>query len=434
MDRSQLNLGEYNNGKKSVADLWYPFRWKTIILTVDIWDENQVQHIKSLFLGSDDIQNLELTEPFIGKKPDLTREMSGEELTELLCQASNLKSLSVTVEVLSRISTQRFTNTQLQERLSTLESLQIIGPLNETSEEEVAIASENIRMLSRVPKMRLKRLSFYDWHNSPSNSQSIVSAVMELMERHQTTLEDLKLYGDEIWRSDGLAGKKFLNLKALSTTVVGWLPLLWPQIQEALVQFLEKQPLLERFKLHIDSDQPNLELLRAIQRRSAKLKEFSLTNSTSWVEGAEEGVEVFLEWNFLQELRFLKKVKLGQDIYDDYGERIKSMREILSLLPASLESAKISDASDYGGGKWSDENPHLHIIPCFSRLRNLTKLNFLGSWNSITDPVLQCICSTYLNQLLELKFGHCNKVTDFGITGRRGIEEDTGISLNNLKG
>ena len=69
-----------------------------------------------------------------------------------------------------------------------------------------------------------------------------------------------------------------------------------------------------------------------------------------------------------------------------------------------------------------------------TRLRNLTKLSFLRSQNSITDAVLQCICSTYLNQLLELEFDSCDEVTDFGITGKRGNEEDTGISLKDLKG
>ena len=55
--------------------------------------------------------------------------------------------------------------------------------------------------------------------------------------------------------------------------------------------------------------------------------------------------------------------------------------------------------------------------------------------NSITDAVLQCICSTYSNQLLELEFSNCDEVTDFGITGRRGNDEEgTGISIKNLKG
>ena len=422
-NRSKLNL---DNKKVKAKDLSYAhlstsFRWKTICLTVDDWDENELQHIKRVIFGSDTIQSLILSDPgwdWYELEPDPTKPLSGEELTEVLCQAPNLKSLSLTIEVLIRISPKRLT-TRLQERLSALENLRILWVSdNVYSEQKVATVCESIRVLSKVPKMRLRRFRYEYWNTAVfdlPNYPSTVSPMIEFMERHQYTLEDLALDSDEIWNSEDMAGRlRFPILKVLSVRALKF------QAQEGLAKFLERQPFLE--SLHIQCQQPNLELFRAIHRRSTNLKAFSFNTFTSHIERAEVA-----DWSFLRELGFLKRVRLCQPFFT--GERRKSMREVMDILPASLESAKIIGVAE---GDWSDENPHLHIIPCFSRLRNLTKLNFLGSWNSITDVALQCICSTYLNQLLELEFEKCDEVTEFGITGRRE-NEDTGISLRNLK-
>ena len=380
---------------------------------MDGWQENQLQNMKRFMLGSDAIQSLDLMETS-WPHPDPTTQVEPEELTELLCHASNLKYLVLETDVLIRISHMHLA-TELQERFSALKSLGIIWD-NKGSEEKIDIACESFRVLSKVPKMWLRRFEYWDLeldHDLP-NYSSMVTAVIGLIEMHQNTLEDLILYCEELWRPDGMAGMMFPSLKTLTA---GEFEL--KQTREGLIQFLENQPFLEGLKLCVDR-LPNPDLFKAIQRRSAKLKYFSLNIFTTHI-----GREHF-DWDFLQDLRFLKTVKLSQA---SDGERL-SMCEVISILPTCLESAKIGYTFE---GDWREENPHERIIPCFARLHNITKLNFLESSESITDVVLQCIISIYLNQLLELEFENCEEVTDFGITGRRG-DEDTGTSLKDLKG
>ena len=211
------------------------------------------------------------------------------------------------------------------------------------------------------------------------------------------------------------SGRIFPVLKTLSVEVCK------VEAVEGFAKFLEKHPLVEG--LNIYAYQPNLQLFTAIERRSAKLREFSLYPFSYYIRDLEQD----FDWGFLRELTFLKKVFLHQHHLD--SERQKSMREVMSILPASLESVKIFGVDK---GDWNDENPYLHIIPNFSRLRCVTKFLLGRSENSVTDLVLQCICSTYSNQLLELDFAS-DQVTDYGITGRRG-DENTGISLNSLRG
>ena len=119
-----------NNINRSYAHLSAFFRWKTIGVTVDNWNENQLQLVKSFILGSDATQSLYLQEScWHEADPSNQIQMSPEELTELLCHASNLKSLSLDADVLIRISPINLT-TQLQERHSALESLRIFWENN----------------------------------------------------------------------------------------------------------------------------------------------------------------------------------------------------------------------------------------------------------------------------------------------------------------
>ena len=270
-NRSQLRLidqDEIQSKDLSFAHLSTSFRWKTIRLTVGDWDENQLQQIKMLVFGSDAIQSLILTDPgwdWDEPEPeplrDPTKQLSGEELTVLLCQVPNLKSITLSIEVLVRISSKRLTN-QLQERLSALKDLRIHWVSNDVHcEEKVAAACECIRVLSKVPKMRLQRFKYECWTRDEDlpNYPSVVSAVIELIDRHQNTLEDLALDSDEIWNADEMAGRmRFPSLKTLSLRTLKF------QAQERSANFLDEQALLEG--LHIHYCQRNLELFRAIQK------------------------------------------------------------------------------------------------------------------------------------------------------------------------
>ena len=67
---------------------------------------------------------------------------------------------------------------------------------------------------------------------------------------------------------------------------------------------------------------------------------------------------------------------------------------------------------------------------------HLTQLSMMRCYGTMTDEILQWICS-HLSSLTLLKFAYSPGVTDFGLTGKRvvgEVEEDSGISLKNLKG
>ena len=131
------------------------------------------------------------------------------------------------------------------------------------------------------------------------------------------------------------------------------------QAHERLAEFLEKQLLLDGLHIHCRRPTATAELYRAIRRHSAKLKQFSLITFGLDFEGAE-----FSDWGFFREVRFLKNVELELSQPKFTDERRKSTWEVMNILPASLESAKISSVYE---GAWNDENPHLRIIPCFTR-------------------------------------------------------------------
>ena len=398
--------------------------WKTIRVEVDGWRESQLKIISTIIRNSA-VEALELCE-----SPDATTNILGfHELAQrFILPASGLKTLSFDVRFLVRASIPL--SKEVKSQLSSLESLTILREQdwfnrNTLTEDEDSILFENRSALSTLASMPL-RLKTFRYLERNSTYQLLRDPIIQLLKNNCSTLEHLTITSD-ILGSDSIEGILCTNLKTLELAS-RFLPTMCRSLKSDGTR-LDKLTfgLIDEMGNATNCQQyhvKNTDTTRQYFRLDSIYVNFRPDDSS------DETIEGGWYWTCHPGWKSLERLHIDQTDHDRLNLCRNSIGEILSRVPESIRSLTLSGLIE--DDDWNGVEPSEGIVLCLAELPNLTKLNFLKSENSISDYVLQYICSN-MTQLLELEFSHCDEVTDFGLTGIHETE-NTGISLKNLKG
>jgi hypothetical protein len=191
--------------------------------------------------------------------------------------------------------------------------------------------------------------------------------------------------------------------------------------------FIEKLPLLEELVVTFKSGFPR-SVLSAISSRGSNLKKLHL-KATCFTGSSTPNTPV--DWSFMLAWKNLKDFKLFQPrVHIREDETQGTCAEIMNSLPNQISEITLRGLET----GWVDLTES--TISCLQRFSNLTKLSFMRCEQAIDDRILQFVCSKFVG-LQVLQVSHSHSLTDSGLTGKSIVgaeEQDSGISLKNLKG
>ena len=272
INTTQLNLMRGNEEKNLTMGLLASKKmsWKRIKLEVDGWTKKEMKLIKTL-LGSRTVESLELhstNNPLLSRSD---KTLCLHSVADLIRLPHNLKSLAFEIGFLGRFFYSKYARSlEIAKNLSSLESLTILPNPNNKSlnlfGSGAAFRSQfhsNPIFLSTVSRMRLKS---FEYLVQSSEANCFYEPIMEIVERNQSTLENLSLFGDTWFLAqEKLKILVFPELKSISvhTTAAS---------AKIVANFIENQPLLQSIKITLTGILDSLELPSAIQRRSLNLR------------------------------------------------------------------------------------------------------------------------------------------------------------------
>jgi len=311
--------------------------------------------------------------------------------------------------------------------------------------EQLATALVETAVPCRLKRLWIPKTAFYvtsNWENPRPEVGPFTRTVLDLLRSHRESLVEVSI--PNVWRaSDDVRSVILPQLKSLTTSVSS-------AETFNFETFLTNHPKLEELELHVNDDDDDHELLKAIKRRcsaaGAYLKKVhSTTEQFFWTS---QGTNVLLDWSFLEEMKALEdfQVEMSFEFMSEseiwehalgMGPRIleclpMNQLEKLSLNGIHFEGSFWRVSPEEGEDVLSKEVPLATKLDLLRKFKNLKRLSFRHSPNAVNDDVIQFIFRE-MTCLDELEVSHCPHLTDFGMSGN-GAEQEERVSIQRLEG
>ena len=124
MNRTELDIVKRTPRRELDSLTLCSFPWKSVVLAVDGWNEKEIELIKKV-LGFGSVQSLELHGTCDEDKLSGGKLLDADQLSQCLCQPSNLKSLNLDIGILIRFPSV-LGSSKVQNRLCGLENLMLL--------------------------------------------------------------------------------------------------------------------------------------------------------------------------------------------------------------------------------------------------------------------------------------------------------------------